>query len=50
MEKVTAEFISKSLYKTPSDSHKGQNGKLTIVGGSKLFHGASLWALKTRVG
>lgn len=36
----------KKLYKNPKDSHKGQNGKLTIVGGSKLFHGASLWALK----
>ncbi|MBI2036175.1 NAD(P)H-hydrate dehydratase, partial [Candidatus Microgenomates bacterium] len=28
------------------ESHKGQNGKLTIIGGSHLFHGASLWALK----
>jgi len=36
----------KKLYLLPKDSHKGQNGKLTIVGGSKLFHGASLWALK----
>ena len=31
---------------TPDDaSHKGQNGKLMLVGGSKLFHAASLWAL-----
>ncbi|MBI4089276.1 MAG: NAD(P)H-hydrate dehydratase [Candidatus Levybacteria bacterium] len=36
----------KKLYIPPSSSHKGQNGKLMIVGGSKLFHGASLWALK----
>lgn len=36
----------KALYKPPPKSHKGQNGKLTIVGGSRLFHGASLWALK----
>lgn len=36
----------KRLYKPAKDSHKGQNGKLTIIGGSKLFHGASLWALK----
>jgi NAD(P)H-hydrate epimerase len=36
----------KKLYKPPKDSHKGQNGKLTIIGGSQLFHGASLWALK----
>jgi NAD(P)H-hydrate epimerase len=25
-------------------SHKGQNGKLLIVGGSRLFHAASLWS------
>lgn len=36
----------KALYQPPSESHKGQNGKLTIIGGSRLFHGASLWALK----
>lgn len=33
------------LYIPPSDSHKGQNGKLLIIGGSQLFHAASLWAL-----
>jgi hydroxyethylthiazole kinase-like uncharacterized protein yjeF len=26
------------------DSHKGQNGKVLIIGGSSLFHAASLWA------
>lgn len=26
-------------------SHKGQNGRLLIIGGSKLFHAASLWSL-----
>lgn len=36
----------KKLYLPPKDSHKGRNGKLTIIGGSHLFHGASLWALK----
>src|ERR1700733_10117808 len=35
----------KKLYVPPSDSHKGQNGKLLVVGGSTLFHAASLWAL-----
>jgi len=25
-------------------SHKGQNGKLLIIGGSSLFHSASIWA------
>ncbi|OGH18191.1 MAG: hypothetical protein A3F31_00370 [Candidatus Levybacteria bacterium RIFCSPHIGHO2_12_FULL_38_12] len=36
----------KNLYIPPPDSHKGMSGKLTIIGGSHLFHGASLWALK----
>lgn len=31
----------------PSDtSHKGQNGKLLVIGGSSLFHAASLWSLE----
>ena len=38
--------LLKKLYIPPSNSHKGQNGKLLIIGGSKLFHAASLWALK----
>lgn len=36
----------KKLYIPHSSSHKGQNGKLMIIGGSHLFHAASLWALK----
>jgi hydroxyethylthiazole kinase-like uncharacterized protein yjeF len=28
-----------------SNSHKGQNGKLLIIGGSNLFHAASKWSL-----
>ena len=36
----------KKLYIPPPLSHKGQNGKLLIIGGSKLFHAASLWSLK----
>ena len=47
MNTVTTAFIKNSLYRVPKESHKGQNGKLTVVGGSRLFHGASLWALKT---
>lgn len=46
MKVVTPEFVRANLYRPPKGSHKGQNGKLTIVGGSKLFHGASLWALQ----
>lgn len=35
----------KSLYIPPPDSHKGQNGRVLVIGGSHLFHAASLWAL-----
>jgi ADP-dependent NAD(P)H-hydrate dehydratase / NAD(P)H-hydrate epimerase len=44
MDYITSNFL-KNLKTPAKDSHKGQNGKLTIVGGSHLFHGASLWAL-----
>jgi NAD(P)H-hydrate epimerase len=45
MKSITAKDIE-DLYLQPKDSHKGQNGKLLIIGGSQLFHAASLWALK----
>lgn len=39
--------IELSHIKIPAKgSHKGQNGRLLIIGGSKLFHAASLWSLK----
>ena len=40
---VVRQFLQK-LYIPPANSHKGQNGKVLIIGGSKLFHAASLWA------
>jgi len=36
-------FLSK-LRLPKSNSHKGQNGRVLIIGGSSLFHSASLWA------
>jgi len=36
----------KLLYRPAKDSHKGQNGKLLVIGGSDLFHAASLWSLE----
>lgn len=36
----------KKLYAPSSTSHKGQNGKLLLIGGSTLFHAASLWSLE----
>ncbi|MGA3291558.1 MAG: NAD(P)H-hydrate dehydratase [Candidatus Microgenomates bacterium] len=37
----------KKLYIPSPNSSKGQNGRVTIIGGSKLFHGAPLFALTT---
>jgi hydroxyethylthiazole kinase-like uncharacterized protein yjeF len=45
MEKVDISDLKK-LYVPPSDSHKGMNGKLLVIGGSHLFHAASLWSLQ----
>lgn len=39
--------ILKNLYTPSPDSSKNQNGIVTIIGGSRLFHGAPLLALKT---
>jgi NAD(P)H-hydrate repair Nnr-like enzyme with NAD(P)H-hydrate dehydratase domain len=44
MDKVNLTDLKK-LYIPPADSHKGQNGKLLVIGGSHLFHAASLWSL-----
>ena len=35
------------LYKPAKDSHKGQNGKLLVIGGSKLFHSSIFWSADT---
>lgn len=35
----------KSLYTPPRDSRKGDNGRLLIVGGSRDYHGAPMFAL-----
>ncbi len=37
--------VLKNLYVAPVGSHKGENGKVLIIAGSKLFHAASLWPL-----
>ena len=40
------EYLNK-VYRPPADSHKGENGKVLVIGGSKLFHAASIWAAET---
>ena len=42
---VDEAFIKKQLHIASPDSHKGQNGRLLIIGGSDLFHAASIWSL-----
>lgn len=44
MDAVTVEDVKK-LVLPARGSHKGQNGRLLVIGGSHLFHAASLWAL-----
>ena len=34
-----------SVHMPSPSSHKGQNGKVMVIGGSELFHAASRWAL-----
>lgn len=38
--------ILKELYIPASSSHKGQNGKVLVIGGSHLFHSSAFWALE----
>jgi NAD(P)H-hydrate epimerase len=44
MNVVTIDDVKK-IAVPEEGSHKGQNGKLLIIGGSRLFHAASLWSL-----
>lgn len=41
--KLVKTFLNKLNLPQPN-SHKGQNGRVLIIGGSSLFHSASLWA------
>src|SRR3989339_109851 len=46
--KTSDNNLIKSLFKNfplpQVNSHKGQNGKILVIGGSSLFHSASLWS------
>lgn len=37
--------LLKNLYIPSANTHKGQNGKLLFIGGSRLFHAATIWPL-----
>lgn len=45
MEKFDLSLLKK-LYIPARDSHKGQNGKVLVIGGSELFHSSAFWALE----
>lgn len=34
----------RDIYRSSKNSHKGQNGRLLVIGGSKLFHASVFWA------
>jgi NAD(P)H-hydrate epimerase len=38
-------MVKGKLYIAPKDSHKGQNGKLLVIGGSRAYHGAPVFSL-----
>jgi len=43
-DNATIAFYLRQIKTPESVSHKGQNGKVLIIGGSSLFHSAVLWA------
>ena len=42
---MNIELYLHKLHLPNTHSHKGENGKLLIIGGSELFHAASAWSL-----
>ncbi len=40
------EEVLKEFKISQPNSHKGQNGRLLVIGGSRLFHAASIWAAR----
>jgi len=43
-DKKALKIFFKKIILPKTNSHKGQNGKILVIGGSSLFHAASLWA------
>jgi len=46
-DKASMASLFKKFALPKQDSHKGQNGKIMIIGGSSLFHSAIVWAAET---
>jgi NAD(P)H-hydrate epimerase len=45
-QEVIESSILRNLYSPKENSHKGENGILVVIGGSKKYHGAPLLAIK----
>lgn len=43
-KQLQSKDIKGKIYKPPSDSHKGENGRLLVIGGSTLFHASIFWS------
>lgn len=43
MNKLTSKYVNQIVLPKP-DSRKGENGRVLVIGGSKLFHAASFWS------
>ncbi len=44
--KTVSKSVLRKLYSPPKSSHKGENGVVTIVGGSRQYHGAPILAVR----
>lgn len=42
--KTNIEKYISQIVQAKSDSHKGENGRVLVIGGSKLFHAAPFWS------
>lgn len=42
--KTNIDTYLKQIVLPKADSHKGENGRVLVIGGSELFHAASFWA------
>jgi NAD(P)H-hydrate epimerase len=41
---IIIDWAIKQINLPSTNSHKGQNGRLLVIGGSHIFHAASLWS------
>ena len=44
MQPITTEIVSRTIIKRPADSHKGNYGRIMLIGGNQNFGGAIIMA------